>query len=100
MNENTLKPQDLPFAEFLVEEGYIMPRKLPTGEWVAVCQFILTWGLLVGVDRVGYRTRFCYERQKDAMLAALRWDGTGDPPGPWIKEKGAIDRLNPNLMDI
>jgi hypothetical protein len=65
MNENTLKPQDLPFAEFLIEEGYVMPRKLPTGEWVAVCQFIFTWGLLVGVDRrMGRHQRLARSRQR------------------------------------
>lgn len=53
-----------------------------------------------GVD-CGYRRRFCYAPGGDALRAAVKWDGEGDPPGPWIKEKspppGPADRLNPAL---
>jgi hypothetical protein len=71
-------------------------RQLPSDEWACVTQFLFTFGLLVGVTPDTYRTRFCYERMTDAIAALLTWDGSGDPPGPWIKEKGrGVERSNP-----
>lgn len=52
--------------------------------------------MLVGVEPNTYRTRFCYEQLSDAIGALATWDGHGDPPGPWIKEKGrGVERSNP-----
>jgi len=78
--------------------GYIQPRKLPTGEWAAVEKMLFTWALVVGLDQTGYRTRFCYEHITDAGPALEEWNGEGDPPGPWIKEK-PIDRLGPGATN-
>lgn len=83
-------------AEEIIALGYDVPRQLPDGRWIAVHRMLYTTGLFVGLDRCGYKTRFCYENFGDAVHAALTWDGNGDPPGLWIKEKGAGgDRLNP-----
>ena len=81
-------------AEFEAN-GYALPRLLPTGEWAALHKFIYTTGLVVGIDATGFRTRFCYATSFDAAIALLEWDGQGDPPGPWIKEKGRVERSNP-----
>lgn len=73
-------------------------RQLPTGEWAALCRMIFTTGLVVGIDLQEwvYRTRFCFEHYSDALASLNAWDGRGDPPGPWIKEKGrAGERSNP-----
>lgn len=93
----TLTAQEM--HELAAASGYFGYMKAPaTGEWMTVCRFIFTWGLLVGVDRVGYRTRFCYHHGADALVALATWDGSGDPPGDWIKEKGRNERDNPNLF--
>jgi hypothetical protein len=76
------------FGDFLMQQGYLAPRRLPDQRWIAVQRFLFTWGLMVGLDDCGYVTRFCYAKLHDALAAAVLWDGTGDPPGPWIKEKG------------
>jgi hypothetical protein len=77
-------------------EGYQFLRKLPSGEWAALMRFMFTMGLVVGIDLVGYRTRYCYEFDDEALDALLQWDGHGDPPGPWIKEKGREgERIGP-----
>jgi len=81
--------------EQFAENSYLAPRLLPSGEWAALHRFIFTTGLVVGIDEHGRRTRFCYERFEDAFAALATWDGRGDPPGPWIKEKGEIERSNP-----
>lgn len=84
----------------IVEFGYCCPKLLATGEWAALNQYIFTAGLLVGVDEDGYRTRFCYPTMAAAIDALAMWDGHGDPPGPWIKEKGRIERSNPNTSNF
>lgn len=82
-------------AEQIVALGYFMPRKLPTGEWAALQKMLYTTGLFIVTDEYSWRTRWCYEHAADALMALAEWDGKGDPPGPWVKEKPS-DRLNPH----
>lgn len=79
----------------LIDMGYSKVRLTSSGEWIGVTNMLFTAGLCVGLDRIGYRTRFCYPDRASAELAASKWDGFGDPPGPWIKEKGKVQRPNP-----
>lgn len=76
--------------------GYSNVKQLATGEWAGTQAMVYTTGLMVGLDNTGYRTRFCYPNQVTATEALKEWDGFNDPPGPWIKEKGAVERSNPN----
>ena len=85
----------MPFRNF-EEMGYSPVKLLATGEWAGVMNMIYTCGILVGLDESGYKTRFCYETRKEAEAALAQWDGNGDPPGNWIKQKGGIERMNPN----
>ncbi len=78
----------------LNSEGYTRCIVLPTGELAGISSTLFTTGLFVGLDEMGWRTRFCYENKQDAIEALDKWDGKGDPPGPWIKEKPS-DRLGP-----
>lgn len=75
--------------------GYKPVRLLPTGEWAGIQNLLFTVGLFVGIDPVLYRTRFCFPDRTSAESALRNWDGVGDPPGPWIKEKGRVERVNP-----
>lgn len=85
---------------FRVSVGYPAVALLDSGEWACVSPFYFTAGLLVGLDQYGYRTRFCYARIDHALLALMTWDGRGDPPGHWLKEKSRRgDRLNPHLCN-
>lgn len=74
--------------DLLIEYGYVSPRQLPDGRWVAVCQYFYTAGLVVDCTALGYAYRYCYGAMADALMAVKTWDGHGDPPGPWIKLKG------------
>lgn len=85
-------------AQEIVGLGYFTPRLMPTGEWAAIGRYLFTYGLVVGIDERSYRTRFCYRLRQDAEMALEDWDGTGDPPGKWIKEKGEIERSNPAMF--
>lgn len=81
--------------EYLIGLGYVTVREVPNRGWCAIDQMIYTYALLVGCDRYGYRTRFCYEFFQDALDALMSWDGTSDdPPGDWIVEK-PVGRYGP-----
>ena len=69
-------------------------RVLPTGVNAGVQDMAYTAGLFVDMNESGYRTRYCYETRAEAEAALEAWDGNGDPPGPWIKQKPE-DRLGP-----
>lgn len=77
--------------------GYLACRELPTGEVVAIMPMLFTAGLFCGVAENSYSRRYCYENLAEARAAMLAWDGNGDPPGPWIKEKPS-DRLGPGAI--
>lgn len=94
------KFSDEGFRDRMLGEGYIVPHKLPTGKWAGVMQMNFTGGLFVGLDDHGYEKRYCYETIRQAAFACLTWDGEGDPPGNWIKEKGdGVDRINPKIQE-
>lgn len=82
----------------LEEMGYGNVRELPTGEIAATLTQIYTTGLCVGLDEFSMKRRYCYEHRSDAEAALAAWNGTGDPSGPWIKEKPS-ERLGPGARD-
>lgn len=81
-------------TEAIAAEGYAPNRLLPTGEWAGVMQQFFTWGLFVGIEKYDYRTRFCFSTKAEAENSLAAWDGTGWPPGYWIKQKPE-GNLNP-----
>lgn len=82
-------------------EEYHNARYLPNGKIAAVRQFLFTAGICADMDEFGYSRRWCYQHARDAIAALEKWDGTGDPPGPWIKYKGQHDeRLGPGAIDL
>ena len=95
---------DKPFEQRCAEYGFVELKQLANGEIAGLSRFIFTTGLVVGIDddfgAIKYRSRFCYEHAGAAREALQLWDGSGDPTGPWIKEKGSrVERLNPLLAD-
>jgi len=89
------------FEENLEAQGYTSLRKLTDGRLIGLLQFNFTWGLVVGLNEAGYDFRYCYEHLQDAARDVEIWSGTGDPAGPWIKQKGqGIDRLNPAIAHL
>lgn len=98
--EPNLHGVDPALWDICAANGYRLMRKVSTGEVIGVRQMIYTWGLFVGLNDCGYRTRFCYPDAVSAAFACVQWDGVGDPPGPWIKQKGGVERPNPKLAGI
>jgi hypothetical protein len=60
-----------------------------------------TNAIVWGIDRTGYRGRWCYPHAKvmDLVLAYKVWDGKGDPMGGWVKYKGDVEYSNPNFVE-
>jgi hypothetical protein len=86
--------------KILEESGYMCVRQINNGEWIGVSIQIYTCGLCVGLDEFGYKRRYCYEKLKDALVAAEVYEGEGDPDGPWIKVKGEDgERMGPGAKD-
>lgn len=84
-----------------LDEQHRFIRRLPSGEWAAISQFLFTTGLIVGLSVDTYRVRYCYKTAEEARKALFAWDGAGDPPGAWIKAKGlGVDRPNPAFRGI
>lgn len=79
---------------------YLGIREVPGLGLCAVRHIIYAASLFVGLDETGYRYRYCYPSLFDALDALRVWDGQGDPPGPWIKVKGAgvPERLGPGAL--
>jgi len=83
-------------------------RELPGRGVCGVQPFMFSCGLLTelrffdefGVEDGGYdyAARYCYPNLTEALAAIATWDGQGDPPGPWIKEK-ISERLGPGSRE-
>lgn len=87
---------DSKLTKFLYKQGYLHVRRIPGGPVIGVTQMMYTFALVVGLDKHGYASRYCYETLTDANYAYIHWSGNGDPPGPWIKHEGAkVERLGP-----
>lgn len=94
VSEADQEAADIKLHNLLAAEGYLFPRKLPNGEWLALKKMLYTTGLFIIKDEYNWRTRWCYEHYHVAFAAFMVFDGTGDPSGLWIKQKPE-DRLNP-----
>ena len=96
-------------AKAMRDDGIFPIKELDDGRAIAIYRFLYTIGLVLVSDHYadiaaagsnGFERRFCYEKMNDAFAGGIAWDGTGDPAGPWVKEKSpGVDRLNPNLND-
>jgi hypothetical protein len=81
---------------FLTGEGYYNLCCMPNRELAGVKRYLFTTAVVIGIDEWGWRTRFCFETAREAEAALAAWDGTGFPPGFWIKQKPE-EITNPRL---
>lgn len=82
-------------AKVLEGYGYKFVKAIDDGRFVGTFNMVFTTGLFVMTEHSVER-RYCYEHAIAAGAAAVLWDGKGDPPGPWIKEKPS-ERLGPGV---
>jgi hypothetical protein len=71
--------------------SFLLTREIPGRGLCGTMRFVYTCGLLTNLRfdglSYGYDARYCYPILADALEDLLRWDGTNDPPGEWLKEK-------------
>jgi hypothetical protein len=81
-------------------EDYEAMRLVPGHGECGLRQFLFSCAIVTGLDAIGYKGRYCYESRADALAALEAWRDRGDPPGPWIKYKGADgERLGPGATE-
>jgi hypothetical protein len=84
-------------SEELNELGYY-PTKFVEGRgYCGVRPMIYTTGLFYGITRDGNEGRYCFNTFREAEESLILWDGKGDPPGNWLKEKPS-NRLGPGIQ--
>jgi hypothetical protein len=74
--------------KYLKSEGYSEIREINSKGICGLMDFMFTTGLVIGMNEIGYFGRYCYKTRQEALDALNKWDGSGDPPGNWIKYKG------------
>ena len=73
--------------DFLIAEGYEGLQTID-GQLVGLHRFIFTVAIVVGLDRDGYKARYCYPAWVDAFYALKDWAGkeTPEPEGYIVKK--------------
>ncbi len=85
--------------EFLESKSYFSICEKPCKGICALERMAFTTGLWIGLTKSFRHGRYCYENLSDAKSAINSWDGSGDPPGNWIKYKGiGGERMNINYV--
>lgn len=94
-------------------DQFLEVREVPGQGLCGVQRFVYTCGLLTNLTFDGpwysYAARYCYPARADALAALAAWDGLGDPPGGWVKEKvtertpdggGPIRDIGPSVITL
>jgi hypothetical protein len=90
------KNNKMDLKAYLETEGYSEIKEIPGKGICGLKDFIFTTGLIIGMTEIGYLGRYCYPSESEALDALNKWNGEGDPSGPWIKYKGSPgERSNP-----
>lgn len=105
--------------EFFHRHGYCTVKFFPSAEganlpgvWAGTVRMLFTGNICSGLDETGWEQTWFYETMEEAIAALSCWDGVGDPPGLWIKQKrlysvaegatrteGPSERLGPGYRD-
>jgi hypothetical protein len=72
-------------------DQFLRVREVPGQGLCGVQRFIHSCGLVTNLTfdelEYDYKARYCFPLGNEAIVALMVWDGEGDPPGEWIKEK-------------
>ncbi len=84
----------------LLKKGYFGIQKLPCGT-TALRNYLDTTDIVVGIRGNSYLRRYSYDSESLARRALEKWDGNGDPSGPWLKCKGPEElRIGPGWNNL
>lgn len=87
-------PQELIYH--LKSQGIQHLRVIPFHSICGLEESCYTVDLICDISSSTKAYRYMFESFKEAYTAILTWDGTGHPPGLWIKRKG----LGEDLINI
>lgn len=82
-----------------IEEDYLYLCCNPKRGICGIMRMAFTVGLFYNITEADYEGRYCYRTMAEAVEALKEWDGNDDPPGDWIKHKGAIEYSHPDSTD-
>ncbi|MFM2134492.1 MAG: hypothetical protein RL156_1773 [Bacteroidota bacterium] len=83
----------------LLRAGYYNIREFPVGT-TALRDYVNTVDIVVGIKGTSYQRRYSYDTASLAEEALNKWNGVGDPSGPWLKCKAPDElRLGPGWKD-
>lgn len=82
--------------DFLTQEKYLHLRDVEGRGVCGVMKFMFTYGLVYGIDMMGYKGRWCFGSEIEAVYALDTWTGIGDPKGRWLKYKGEGGERTPD----
>lgn len=67
-NDGLQSADDKDMMAFLSKEGFINPKKLDDGEWVAIMQLAFTVSVCCGIERLtAYKYRWCFKDPQEAF---------------------------------
>lgn len=82
-------------AKYLKEECNYHWLRVIDGLVCGVTPFMFTWGFVIGLNRTGYKYRYCFHDLLAASDALHTFDGTQDPED-MIVRKGLGEDYNPS----
>ena len=64
---SSTNPKDPKFKNFLLDQGYLNPRRLEDGEWVAMMPLMFTMSVCCGIGETQpFKYRWCFQDYEEA----------------------------------
>lgn len=88
-------------ARWWVPNGYLAGREIGGGLWLCLAPMAYTTRLMV-CDPGSVYQFWCYPNVGEALVAYVAFDGTGDPPGGWVKHhnRGVTRRQRGGVVTV
>ena len=86
-NTGPVQMDDDQFRAFLTKDGYEHIRKLDDGTWVGIVPLMFSVGLCMGLDRIGWDRRYCYEDRALAVAEIAKLERGDQVPQGWIAKR-------------
>lgn len=93
-------PKDPEFKNFLLDQGFLSPRRLDDGEWVAMLPLMFTMSVCCGIgEHHTYRYRWCFGDREEAELFLAELVDFDDIPTKKDSLKGHRYLTTPRYME-
>jgi hypothetical protein len=98
---NLITYSDVDLVNEMLSEDcrYVAVAYIPGRNLCGIRRMLFTVGIFYDMGYNCTGPRYCYHSMAEAVEAFNNWDGSGHPPGNWIKHKGRdIEESNPNYI--